>query len=135
MSVPELLEQAIHFYSHNKSFVNPGVYDIEGIDVAWIFTVCFMIFTMMIGMALNELGVVRSKNVVNLLMRNFVDLCAGGVVFWIIGFGLMYGRGEYTNAFFGFGDFMMNEPMSDPMSGQLLLLLFLQLSYATSATT
>lgn len=126
MSMPELLDQAIHFYSHNSSYAVPGFYDIVPLDVTWIFTACFMIFTMMIGMLLLEIGAVKSKNIVNVLMRNFVDLCAGVVVFWVIGFGLMYGRGEYTNAFFGFGDFFTNAKARDPLAGQLLLLLFLQ---------
>ena len=35
----------------------------------------------------------RSKNTVNILMKNMLDAFIGGVSYWIIGWGLAYGEG------------------------------------------
>jgi Amt family ammonium transporter len=43
------------------------------------------------GFALLETGFTRSKNAVNIIMKNFMDVGAGGLVFFAVGFGLMFG--------------------------------------------
>lgn len=43
------------------------------------------------GFAMVETGFTRAKNAGNIVMKNFMDLCLGSIVFWIIGFGLMFG--------------------------------------------
>ena len=37
---------------------------------------------MQCGFAFMEAGAVRSKNTVNILIKNWLDLCIGAVVFW-----------------------------------------------------
>ena len=49
------------------------------------------IFFMQCGFAFMEAGAVRSKNTVNILLKNWLDLCIGAIVFWAIGFALMNG--------------------------------------------
>lgn len=46
-----------------------------------------------------ENGTVRSKNSRNILTKNLFDLCIGGFIYWLIGFGIAYG-GE-VGGFFG----------------------------------
>lgn len=46
---------------------------------------------MQFGFALIETGVVRSKNTINVAMKNLIDLVFGVIFFWIVGFGLMFG--------------------------------------------
>jgi Amt family ammonium transporter len=46
---------------------------------------------MQAGFALVEAGFTRSKNMVNILFKNLMDFSVGSLVFWIIGFGLMFG--------------------------------------------
>jgi hypothetical protein len=70
-----------------------------------------------------------------LFFLNSVDMCAGGLSFWIFGFGLMYGRGELTNGLFGAGDFFLNAKVTDPLMGQIFTLYFFQMSFATTSTT
>ncbi len=36
----------------------------------------------------------RSKNAINVIMKNYCDMCFGAIVFWLVGYGLMFG----TNA-------------------------------------
>jgi len=50
------------------------------------------------GFALVEAGFTRSKNTANILMKNFVDFIFGSLLFWIIGFGLMFGTGGFVGA-------------------------------------
>lgn len=90
---------------------------------------------MQTGFALVESGVVRSKNEVNIMMKNVVDVCFGGLSYYLFGFGLMYGRGEYTNPFIALGDFVVDAKVGDPLMAQLFTHYFYQMSFATTSTT
>jgi len=52
-----------------------------------------VIFFMQCGFAFLEAGSVRSKNTVNILIKNMLDAFIGGVSYWAIGWGLAYGEG------------------------------------------
>ncbi len=45
---------------------------------------------MQAGFALVEAGFVRAKNVINIMMKNMADLSVGALLFWAIGFGVMF---------------------------------------------
>lgn len=94
-----------------------------------------IIFTMQTGFALVESGVVRSKNEVNIMMKNVVDVCFGGMSYYIFGFALMFGRGLYTTPFLALGDFVVDGKVGDPLMGQLFTFFFYQMSFATTSTT
>ena len=34
----------------------------------------------------------RSKNTVNILIKNWLDMCLGAIVYWALGFGLTWGE-------------------------------------------
>lgn len=135
LTISEIFHSAFHFYSHNESYAIPGLYDLKVEDATWVLASTIVFFTMQTGMALIEAGVVSKKNQVNVMMKNIVDVCVGGISFWIFGFALMYGRGAYTNPFFGAGDFFVDAKVNDPLMGQVLSLYFIQMSFATKATT
>jgi Amt family ammonium transporter len=84
------------------------------------------------GFALIESGIVRPKNSVNIMMKNIADVCIGGLAFYVFGFGLAFGRGQYTTPFFGSGDFFPNTKFGDPLTCQVFTLLLYQMSYATT---
>lgn len=135
-TVAESFEKAFRYLPQNESFAIPGIYDISLLqDASWILTSTLIFFTMHTGLALIELGIVGEKNHLNVMMKNIVDFCAGGLSFWIFGFGLMYGRGEFTNGFFGAGDFFVNVQITDPLAGQIMAFYFFQMSFATTAMT
>lgn len=46
---------------------------------------------MQAGFAMCEAGFTRSKNTGNILMKNLMDFCIGTPVYWLVGFGLMFG--------------------------------------------
>lgn len=75
---------------------------VNGLDTLWVCLGAMLVFWMQPGFALVEAGLTQSKNTANILMKNFVDFMCGTVLFWIIGFSIMYGAG---NAFFGWEGF------------------------------
>ena len=64
---------------------------ISGVDTLWVLLGAMLVFWMQPGFALVEAGMTRSKNTANILMKNFCDFMCGSVLFWIIGFSLMFG--------------------------------------------
>ncbi len=60
--------------------------------VNWFWTVvaaCFVFF-MQAGFAFVEAGMVRAKNLINIMMKNLADLSIGTLGFWAVGFGIMF---------------------------------------------
>lgn len=66
-----------------------------GIDTVWMLLAAMLVFFMQPGFALVEAGFTRTKNTGNILMKNFVDFMLGSLLFWFIGFGLMFGSGYF----------------------------------------
>lgn len=63
----------------------------RSIDTIWVLITAALVFFMQAGFALVEAGFTRSKNTVNILYKNLMDFVAGSLIFWILGFGLMFG--------------------------------------------
>ena len=61
--------------------------------------------------------------------------CAGGFCYWLVGFGLMYGRGELSNGFFGFGDFFFDLKATDPLMPAVFTYYFYQISFCTTSAS
>lgn len=61
---------------------------------------------MQIGFAMLCAGSVRSKNTMNILLKNVMDACIGAIVWWLVGYGIAWG--PYS----GKGDNML-EPGED----------------------
>lgn len=60
-------------------------------DVVWIIVAGALVFFMQAGFALLESGMSRAKNAINVVMKNYTDACVGTIVFWLVGFGIMFG--------------------------------------------
>ena len=83
-----------------------------GIDNMWLLIAGFLVMLMQAGFALVEAGFTRSKNSANILMKNLMDFAIGSLLYWSIGFGIMYGDSiagfiGIPNLFYtdsGFGD-------------------------------
>ena len=61
------------------------------LDTVWMLLAAMLVFWMQPGFALCEAGFTRSKNSVNILMKNFVDFILGTLLFFFVGFGFMFG--------------------------------------------
>jgi len=67
---------------------------LEILNYLWIAICCALVLFMQAGFLLVEGGMVRSKNAVNVILKNFTDVGLGTVGYWLIGFGLMFGANE-----------------------------------------
>ena len=76
---------------------------VNGLDTMWVCLGAMLVFWMQPGFALVEAGLTQSKNAANILMKNFVDFMFGTVLFWILGFSIMYGAGSSLIGWEGFG--------------------------------
>jgi len=61
------------------------------IDNIWVLVAAFLVMFMQPGFALVEAGFTRSKNTANILMKNLMDFSVGSLIFWAIGYTIMYG--------------------------------------------
>ncbi len=78
----------------------------------WMLISGILVFLMQAGFTLVEAGMTRSKNVVNIAMKNALDIAVGSLVFWFVGYSLMYGT-DVAGGFFHFGGFMFNQGPAD----------------------
>ena len=74
-------------------------------NILWTCIAAFLVFFMQAGFALVEAGFTRAKNVCNIIMKNLMDVSIGSVIFWLFGFGLMFG---VSNGYFGTNFFMFD---------------------------
>lgn len=65
---------------------------ITALNTVWVVLAAAMVLFMEGGFSLLEAGLVRTKNAVNVTMKIFVDLTFGALAFFLIGFGIMFGR-------------------------------------------
>jgi len=81
---------------------------LSALDTTWLLVAGFLVFFMQAGFAMLTGGFVRSKNTANILMKNMIDACVGGIMFWAIGYGIAYGASDQATGLFGWGDFFFN---------------------------
>lgn len=70
----------------------------SSVNTIWVLVGAALVFFMQAGFAMVETGFTRAKNAGNIIMKNLMDFCIGTPVFWLVGFGIMFGTG---NGFFG----------------------------------
>lgn len=86
-----------------------GLDDLAGaLDQGWMLIAATLVLFMQAGFALVEAGFVRSKNVVNILMKNVLDACFGAMIYFAVGFGLAYGAAEAATGLYGSGSFFLS---------------------------
>lgn len=61
------------------------------IDTVWILVTAVLVMFMQPGFAMVEAGFTRTKNTANILMKNLMDFSIGSIIFWVLGYTLMYG--------------------------------------------
>ncbi|TKG89047.1 ammonium transporter [Puteibacter caeruleilacunae] len=73
------------------------------IDSIWVLIAACLVMFMQPGFALVEAGFTRSKNSANIIMKNLMDFSIGSLIFWLVGFSLMFGAS--AGGFIGLPDF------------------------------
>ena len=75
---------------------------INGADTAWIMTATALVLFMTLpGLSLFYGGLVRSKNVLSVLMQCFTIACVMSILWLVVGYSLAFGDGGSLNAFIG----------------------------------
>ena len=94
----------------NKGAINSLEFRLDKIfqanlDIFWLLICAILVFIMQAGFMCLETGLSRSKNSINVALKNISDFGIAVVVFWAFGFALMYGTsvsGLFGNKFFFF---------------------------------
>ncbi|WP_297088389.1 ammonium transporter [uncultured Draconibacterium sp.] len=77
------------------------------INNIWVLVATFLVMFMQPGFAMVEAGFTRQKNAANILTKNLVDFSVGAILFWVIGYTLMYG--ESIGGFIGMPSLFIND--------------------------
>ena len=73
------------------------IYEVE--DVIWLSVCTYLVFFMQTGFAFLEGGVIRFKNVQNILLKNLLDVIFGSIVWWVCGYAFAFG-GDNSGFYF-----------------------------------
>ena len=108
---------------------------VSGVNTVWMLLAAMLVFFMQPGFALVEAGFTRTKNTANILMKNFVDFIFGSLLYWFVGFGIMFGLGGLFGTphlmSLAFDSNGLPDPASLPTEG---FLVFQTVFCATAAT-
>jgi ammonium transporter, Amt family len=102
------------------------------LDTMWLLLGAALVYFMQAGFAMVEAGMTRAKNAGNIVMKNMMDFACGTPVYWLVGYGIMYGA--MSPVFGGFFPFCKG---MGPMVGTVPLwahVAFNTMFCATSAT-
>ncbi len=107
------------------------------IDNFFLFICAVLVIFMQAGFALVESGLNSAKNTVNILYKNLMDLSVGAILFFIIGYGLMYPGDAFTGGWFGFGGFGISADAPEAVAGNLhpAVDFLFQVAFAATAAT
>ena len=89
-------------------------------DTAWMLTSSVLVLFMTIpGLSLFYAGLVRSKNVLSVMMQCFAITCMVTVLWTVYAYGLAFGDGGGLNAYIGFGKLFLSGVDVDTLSGTI----------------
>ena len=100
-------------------------------NIVWTCVAAFLVFFMQAGFAMVETGFTEAKNAVNIMMKNLMDFSIGSLVFFLIGFGLMFGAKSHP--LFG-GTLFAGSGIEDGSAWAWTFLIFQTVFAATAAT-
>jgi len=100
-------------------------------DTIWVLIAAVLVMFMQPGFAMVEAGFTRSKNSANILMKNIMDFSFGTLVFWLVGYTIMYG--EDLGGFIGKPQLFFNSDLVNGIPDKASLM-FQTVFAATAAT-
>ncbi len=106
------------------------------IDSLWVLVSAALVFLMQAGFLCLETGLTRTKNNINVAVKNLVDFGVTTMLFWLFGFALMFG--PTINGLIGgaeFGRFAVSFDPQDPTSTSTLVFLVFQIMFCGTAVT
>ncbi len=102
-------------------------------DTMWLLVAAFLVFFMQAGFAFLEAGSTRSKNVVNIIMKNMMDFSMAAIAFWAIGWGIAYGTS--AGGFVGSDAFFLGYDPNEAGAAPVLASWLFQVVFAGTAAT
>ncbi len=99
------------------------------IDQLWVLASATLVMSMQVGFCMLEAGLVRSKNSINVAIKNLIDFCVAALLFWACGYGIMFGLSP--TGWFGISDFFADAAMGPD---KILQFIFQMMFCATAAT-
>lgn len=103
---------------------------VHAIDSVWVAICAALIFQMEGGFALLEAGFVRSKNSVSIIAKVMIDIMFGGIAFFLLGFGIAYGK---SNGWWAFGFGISDGDLGLGLTVSNRLFWFIQMGFAVAA--
>lgn len=75
----------------------PATLDLHSslLDTLWVLWAAALVFVMQAGFLCLEAGTTRTKNAINVAMKNVADFAIAVSVFWLVGFGIMVGNSHH----------------------------------------
>lgn len=103
-------------------------------NVIWVLIAAALVFFMQAGFAMVETGFTRAKNAGNIIMKNLMDFSLGTPIYWLLGFGIMFGG---SSALIGGFDPMVKGDYSGilPSGVPLMAFLIFQTVFCATAAT
>jgi ammonium transporter len=102
----------------------------EQFDIGWILVTGILVFVMQAGFMCLECGMTRSKNSINVAIKNLTDFQICFVLFWAVGFGMMFGPSHL--GLVGTADFLVPLDTATPWRVSFF---FFQAMFAATAST
>ena len=105
---------------------------VRGLDTMWVLIAAFLVFFMQAGFGMVEAGFIRAKNTCNILTKNFLDYCVASVMFMVVGYAFMFGKG---NGFIGLSGFGLGSSAENPSGVPLFAFWLFQAAFCGAAAT
>lgn len=121
----------------------------EALDTFWLLFAGCMVFFMQCGFGMLEAGAVKSRSTQNIMLKNLFDAALGGVLWWLVGYGItneggsafigLTPIGNRTDTHFALAGHMLADAESSSTetgtSGPAWAMVFFQFTFAAAAGT
>lgn len=107
------------------------MFELTPIDTLWLLLCAGLVFVMQAGFLCLESGLTRNKNSINVAAKNLSDFVVAALVYWLVGFGFMFGpslSGWLGTGLFGIVDGIDAQP-------SLLVFVLFQIMFCATAAT
>jgi len=104
---------------------------LSNVDHVFILISAALVFLMQAGFCLLEMGFSRSKNAINIVMKNACDMSVGAIGFFLVGFSLMFGWSQ--GGIVGLGNFGFDPDLAGSTS--IWIIFLFQVMFAATTVT